>query len=527
MKLLKGIGKLTYRVFHPVKAFITSKVGELFINLKEKYNVKKELKGKLFTDEQFNEILLSQGIISSRKSHETHDGESLMDWPEKENIVSFDKIREEKEVTREKININELVHEYLKNSRIDAFGAEKIFEGIDKIEELGKTDELVNYINESSNIIPDKRYQKLLDKMYDIVNNVKDEENIDIFDYLSVYLPDDLSDEQRLNVYQTATKAIEDNKSNEDKIREYLDSKKYYMPASSIDKYIELMHMLESLTNIDELDSDDRVEVIEELAEINDFDATKRDDSKKINEKNINNVDEAFALYRNGEISKEEFKEVMEVAKKDDEIIRKSITEKVKLPEVIETKVIEENIKEKSLNEDELDSDSMLEATYRKQLDKISKAENDYKELNDKIKYYEEFLKEHDLSHEEDQEMKKRMEDKLSELKKQYNEFNSSNVNSINSKINDKNWMMGYYTQVSKKVEDELKTLEIDKQIKVLTALKEDIILTANSEEIKNYNSRKKELLEIKKECLERKAKIQSYYDEKTKELTKAWVYFK
>ena len=58
MKLLKGIGKLTYRVFHPVKTFITTKIGTLFANIKENYNSKKELKGKLFTDEQFNEIIL-------------------------------------------------------------------------------------------------------------------------------------------------------------------------------------------------------------------------------------------------------------------------------------------------------------------------------------------------------------------------------------------------------------------------------------------------------------------------------------
>ena len=492
MKLLKGIGKLTYRVFHPVKTFVTSKVGNLLEIIKEKYNDKKALKGKLFTDEQFNAIVLNQ----KNKENEIDSDEE---------IVSFDEIREEK------VNINELIHEYLKNSRIDAFGAEKIFNGVDKIEEIGKTDELIKYINESNDIIPDNRYQKLLDKMYDIVNNVKDEEYNDIFDYLSVYLPDDLSDNQRLDVYQTATKAIENDKSNEDKIREYLNTKKYYAPVSSIDKYNELMSMLKGLTNKE--DYDDNIEIIDAKKidnnpEIIDFDVIKKSDNKEKNAKTISDVDEAFKLLSRGKISKDEFKEVMANAKKDDEMLRKSITkEEINIPKVIK-------IDEKT------DFDPKLEETYRKQLDKISKSENDYKELKEKIKYYEEFLEEHDLSHEEDQEMKRRMEDKLSELKQQYNE---SKINSND----DRSFKMAYYTQVSKEIDKELKNIEIDKQIKVLTALKEDIVLNVNSKEIKNYNARKAELLQIKKECLERKAQIQSYYDEKTKALTNAWVYFK
>lgn len=503
MKLLKGIGKLTYRVFHPVKTFITSKIEALF--------EKRINRGKLFTDEQFNEVLLKQ-----KNKEQLHI---------EDNVVDFDEIKEKRE---EKININELVHEYLKNSRIDAFDADKLFKGIDKVEELGKTDELVKYINESTDIIQDERSKKLLNKMYDIVNDIK-EENIDIYDYLTVYLPDDLSNEQRLSVYQKATKAIENNKLNEAKIREYLDTKKYYMPSSSIDKYNELMSMLKGLINEEDYSLDENIEVLnnetietkEENSEIINFDDIKKSNDKEKNEKNINNVDEAFNLYKNGQISKEEFKEVMNVAKQDDEILRKSITNTKQIEKQPEEIKIESKKEEKT--ENILGIDPSIIIIWKNGLNEIKETENKQKELIDKINYYEEFLDKHDLLHPDDQAMKQRMEDKLNKLKNQYNELNKSTSNSAEYRSR----MMKYYTQGNMAVDKELKLLEINKQIIELTALKNNTVLNVNSEVIKKYNSIKKELLEIKKECLEGKSKIESYYDEQAKELTKAWVYFK
>lgn len=141
---------------------------------------------------------------------------------------------------------------------------------------------------------------------------------------------------------------------------------------------------------------------------------------------------------------------------------------------------------------------------------------NNYDELEEKIKYYEEFLKNHDLSHPDDQPMKERMEQKLAGLKNIYEE-NSKNANDNRSE------KMAYYTQMSMGIDKKIDRMNKERQLKLLQAeLDGKTMVNLGLAEERKIDEEKIKLLRLKRECLERKAEVNKYYEEKAARMTEA-----
>ncbi len=136
--------------------------------------------------------------------------------------------------------------------------------------------------------------------------------------------------------------------------------------------------------------------------------------------------------------------------------------------------------------------------------------------IEEKIKYYEEFLRTHDLSHPDDQGMKERMEQKLADLKAKYNDGKTAdNQNRTEQKA--------YYTQTSKGIDKAIDRIEKERQLKILQAeLEGKTVINLGLAEERAIDAKKADLLRLKKECLERKAKVNKYYEEQAARMTAA-----
>ena len=142
------------------------------------------------------------------------------------------------------------------------------------------------------------------------------------------------------------------------------------------------------------------------------------------------------------------------------------------------------------------------------------KPEKEFKEISEKIAYYEEFLSTHDLSHADDQGMKQRMEEKLVALKERYNEIMESKKDK-NSENDLRSEKMAYYTQTSKGIDKAIDRIEKERQLKILQAeLEGKTVINLGLAEERAIDAKKADLLRLKKECLERKAKVNKYYEE-------------
>ncbi len=147
-------------------------------------------------------------------------------------------------------------------------------------------------------------------------------------------------------------------------------------------------------------------------------------------------------------------------------------------------------------------------------------------EVGDRIKYYDEFLKTHDLSHPDDQAMKQRMESKLELLKDIYN----SEMKDKNDKIyqNDlRTQRMAFYTQRSMDIDKEIENNEIERQNRLLRFKQDPSAIQLDADETRSFYERKEALEALKAECLMRKEEINKYYQEETDKLQAAWSYYK
>ena len=137
--------------------------------------------------------------------------------------------------------------------------------------------------------------------------------------------------------------------------------------------------------------------------------------------------------------------------------------------------------------------------------------------VEEKIKYYEEFLRTHDLSHPDDQAMKERMEQKLADLKSEYADGGKTADNQNRTE------QMAYYTQTAKGIDKEIDRIEKERQLKILQAeLAGETIINLGLNEERTIDAKKADLLRLKKECLERKAKVNKYYEEQAERMTAA-----
>ena len=140
---------------------------------------------------------------------------------------------------------------------------------------------------------------------------------------------------------------------------------------------------------------------------------------------------------------------------------------------------------------------------------------DNYEEVKEKIKYYEDFLKTHDLSHPDDQPMKERMEQKLADLKAIY----SDKVDNTDSRTE----KMAYYTQVSMGIDKKIDRINKERQLKILQAeLEGKTVVNLGLAEERKIDEEKIKLLKLKRECLERKAEVNKYYEEMAARMTAA-----
>ena len=160
-----------------------------------------------------------------------------------------------------------------------------------------------------------------------------------------------------------------------------------------------------------------------------------------------------------------------------------------------------------------------IEST-RNKFKEFDAPKKEFTEIEEKIAYYETFLKEHDLSHAEDQAMKERMKEKLNALKERYNVIKEANSDKkvVNEKRNEE---MAYYTQISSGIDKEIESLEIDRQIRLLQ-FKKNSDLQLDADETRAIYDKKDALLKLKEECLERKEKLNKYYEDQAARMTQA-----
>ena len=151
--------------------------------------------------------------------------------------------------------------------------------------------------------------------------------------------------------------------------------------------------------------------------------------------------------------------------------------------------------------------------------DEFDKPEIELKEIEEKIAYYEEFLNTHDLSHADDQGMKERMEQKLTALKERYNDLSKDETAENNLRTE----KMSFYTQTSKGIDKSIERIEKERQLRILQAeLEGKTMINLGLAEERAIDAKKADLLRLKKECLERKAKVNKYYEEQAARMTAA-----
>ncbi len=188
---------------------------------------------------------------------------------------------------------------------------------------------------------------------------------------------------------------------------------------------------------------------------------------------------------------------------------------------------IEKYVIESTLNENEVNNKprkvefTSIEDTKAK-FEEYDKPEKEFKEISEKIAYYEEFLSTHDLSHVDDQGMKERMEEKLSALKERYNEIMESKKDK-NAENDLRTEKMAFYTQTAMGIDNAIDRMEKERQLKILQAeLEGKTIINLGLVEERKIDAKKAELLRLKKECLERKAEVNKYYEEQAARMTNA-----
>lgn len=214
MNIFKEIGKLVYRITHP-KKMGTLSIREALSNRKERivndkdfeklndFNEKFILDEDLIEedlDDEFDDEFDDEMELENKKSKFSfrkffskklskqekqkiiadEDFETLVNYKkqqENEEEILEDSVEDLESNTKEKVknndNIYSLVCDYLTNTDIDYIKTEKLFSNIDKIVELGKEDELREFISDSKTVRPELRYNVLIEKMDRIINGNK------------------------------------------------------------------------------------------------------------------------------------------------------------------------------------------------------------------------------------------------------------------------------------------------------------------------------------------------------------------
>ena len=209
-------------------------------------------------------------------------------------------------------------------------------------------------------------------------------------------------------------------------------------------------------------------------------------------------------LYNNLEVKEELVVEKEETKAVVEEEETKAVVEEEKVTLPI---VVKEEIKFNSIQD------------TKAKFDEFDKPEIELKEIEEKIAYYEEFLNTHDLSHADDQDMKERMEQKLTALKERYNDLSKDETAENNLRTE----KMSFYTQTSKGIDKSIERIEKERQLRILQAeLEGKTVINLGLAEERKIDAKKAELLRLKKECLERKAKVNKYYEEQAARMTAA-----
>lgn len=184
-------------------------------------------------------------------------------------------------------------------------------------------------------------------------------------------------------------------------------------------------------------------------------------------------------------------------------------TKPVETKEEIETEIIElpkvlDVVKPVETKED-------ISELIKSKISEYDKKEEHLKEIEEKIKYYEEFLSTHDLSHADDQGMKSRMEEKLNNLKDEYAVIKAYN-DSHKTEIRDEK--LAFYTKSSIGVDKEIANINNERLSRIQEMEKSGkTVINLGLAEERAIDAKKAELLRLKKECLERKAAIYKEYE--------------
>ena len=108
------------------------------------------------------------------------------------------------------------------------------------------------------------------------------------------------------------------------------------------------------------------------------------------------------------------------------------------------------------------------------------------------------------------------MEQKLADLKAKYNDGKTADNQNRTEQ-------MAYYTQTSKGIDKAIDRIEKERQLRILQAeLEGKTMINLGLAEERKIDAKKAELLRLKKECLERKAKVNKYYEEQAARMTAA-----
>ena len=114
------------------------------------------------------------------------------------------------------------------------------------------------------------------------------------------------------------------------------------------------------------------------------------------------------------------------------------------------------------------------------------------------------------------------MEEKLSALKERYNEIMESK-NDKNAENDLRNEKMAFYTQTAMGIDSAVDRIEKERKLKLLQAeLEGKTMINLGLAEERKIDAKKAELLRLKKECLERKAEVNKYYEEQAVRMTNA-----
>ena len=158
----------------------------------------------------------------------------------------------------------------------------------------------------------------------------------------------------------------------------------------------------------------------------------------------------------------------------------------------------------------------------RAKFEEYDKPEEEFKELESQVKYYEEFLSEHDLSHDADKEMKQRMTDKLNTLKTKYEALKAKKEDKASSsELREEK--LAYYTQTAMGIDKAIDKIEKTRKLKILQAeLEGKTIVNLGLAEERKIDEAKAELRALKAECIARKNAEMKYYNDIAARMTLA-----